>query len=210
MLVSAEIRWFWPNDPPIGLEEWFLSTKNHPYVAGGGAEGRCDRYLRDKRQKELGIKIRGTKPGVEIKGLVAIVSDSLAAQPFIGDIEIWSKWTSESIELQPNSTIAVEKQRWLRKFSTSASLAPHEIQLTADETPLNEALPERGCNVELTRIKLPNDDIWWTFGFEAFGGLLTAAEDLQVVANILVGRHALCLSKGILASYPAWLSHLST
>ena len=54
--------------------------------------------------------------------------------PFAGPIEIWSKWTSEPLEL--NSVVTVEKIRWLRKFDTS-TLSPVEIALNDEEKPID-------------------------------------------------------------------------
>ena len=120
MQVSAEIRWFWRSAPPTGLEDWFCKAESHGCPAGGG-KAREDAYLRDLSQPELGLKRRGGKKGVEVKGLVAVLWSGLVVAPFAGPIEIWSKWTSETLEL--NSVIIVEKLRWLRKFDTSSSCA---------------------------------------------------------------------------------------
>src|SRR5262245_8798045 len=72
MFVSAEIRWFWHNVPSAEFQHWFLSADAHGYAAGGGTP-REDRYLLDPGQVELGIKMRGPKPGAEVKGLVAVL-----------------------------------------------------------------------------------------------------------------------------------------
>src|SRR3982751_1191157 len=45
-------------------------------IAGGGRP-REDVYLRDDRQAALGIKRRGGRPGVEVKGLVELDPDVL-------------------------------------------------------------------------------------------------------------------------------------
>src|SRR5205823_2020054 len=107
--------------------------------------------------------------GVEIKGLVIVVSPGLDIGPFSGDMEIWTKWTTESLELPSQSLVAVEKLRWLRKFDTSTQNL-REIPLDADEQPLDQKrLPAIGCNVELTRVRVSGKGDWWTFGFESFG-----------------------------------------
>ena len=81
-----------------------------------------------------------------------------------------------------------------------------EIPLDGFEQPLvNQALPDLGCNVELTQIVLPDGKDWWTFGFEAFGKLTSVSDQLTTVANYLVTRNVPVFEYGIEASYPAWL-----
>ena len=118
MPVSAEIRWFWRHEPSPGLKAWFCNAEGQ-FCSAGGGETRVDEYLRDPDQVELGIKRRGGKKGVEVKGLVAINRGGLAVEPFTGPIEIWAKWTSEPLELQSTLTVSIKKRRWLRKFDTT-------------------------------------------------------------------------------------------
>ena len=143
MQVSAEIRWFWKNILPPKLKEWFCNAKDNTCAAGGG-KPRVDEYLYDRSQIELGLKRRGGKPGVEVKGLVTGKWGSLIASPFVGPIELWTKWTSEVLELNSGWTVPTEKIRWLRKFDTAKQL-PEEIPLDSKEKPLgNRALPALG------------------------------------------------------------------
>jgi hypothetical protein len=204
MQLSAEIRWFWRKVPPPQLERWFRNATEDTCTAGGG-ELRQDDYLYDGSQIELGLKRRGGKAGVEVKGLVAAAWGNLSANPFTGPIELWSKWTSEALELALDRTVPIEKVRWLRKFDTTKQ-APEEIPLDSKEKPLGKrALPEIGCNVELTRITLRNQEVWWTLGFESFGTLQTLGNDLCAVAATMAARQPPQFGTGLLASYPAWL-----
>src|SRR6266446_9094261 len=151
MQVSAEIRWFWSDVPPPKLEQWFRTATEEACIIGGG-EPRVDEYLYDSTQIELSLKRRGGKPGVEVKGLVAAKWGNVTASPFVGPIELWTKWTSEVLELKSGWTVPIEKIRWLRKFDT-AKQVPEEIPLDSTEKPLgNPTLPALGCNVELTQI----------------------------------------------------------
>jgi hypothetical protein len=68
MFVSAEIRWFYPDECPANLHRWFGEASPSP----GGGKLRIDEYLSQTDQSEVSIKIRGGRPGVEIKGLVAV------------------------------------------------------------------------------------------------------------------------------------------
>jgi hypothetical protein len=205
MQVSAEIRWFWRTTPPAGFEDWFNRAESHPYAAGGG-KPRIDKYLHDSNSAELGIKHRGGKGGVEVKGLIATLKSVPTGRPFAGPIELWCKWTSQVLDLSDLSMVTTEKRRWSRKFDTGKSL-PMELQLNEDENLCEDKLqlPERGCNVELTQVKLPLGAIWWTLGFEAFGTIETVGHDLCAVAATFAARQPPEFAEGQRASYPAWL-----
>jgi hypothetical protein len=198
MQISAEIRWFWgDSDPtPASLEAWFLES---------GVHG-C--------QSELGIKRRGNKRGVEVKGLITNSLSHLTDAPFNGPIELWTKWTSEPLSELLNSAEALllltKKQRWLRKFDTAGE-DPLEIPLDDEEQPRPDhegkrvELPLLGCNVELTRISVPSGDVWWTFGFESFGTLETVERSLRAAVHALASRQPPWPSGGLLAGYPEWI-----
>jgi hypothetical protein len=208
MLVSAEIRWFWKSSPPPGLEHWFRESDAHSFAAGGGAEVRTDRYLLEAGQTDLGLKLRGgNNEGIEIKGLISNSVGALSLDPFCGPIELWVKWTAKSLSLDSKPTVVTEKMRWLRKFDTTGP-SISEVELDSEEQPLTgQASPERGCNVELTRVRLPeNDELWWTFGFESFGTIRTVEGDLRAAASELLSRRPPQFSGGIVASYPVWLN----
>jgi hypothetical protein len=209
MLVSAEIRWFW-DKAPAGLEDWFRSERDFS-CPPGGPEIRADEYLKEPGQIALGIKRRDKKPGIEkpgieIKGLVAVTWNGVTAAPFIGPIERWVKWTSTSLELGPKAIIEIHKKRWLRKFDTGTPW-PREVPLDAQGKRVDkQSLPALGCNVEFTQVSVPSGAVWWTFGFEAFGSLHTVENDLRATTTMLAARRPPALEGGILASYPAWLS----
>ena len=206
MQLSAEIRWFWRGDPQPDFYAWFQSAAVHGYPAGGGKDSRDDIYLSSPAQADLGIKRRGKKSDVEVKGLVEISETRLAVQPFAGPIELWSKWSSAVLSIDHLPTIATSKLRWLRKFDTSGSEAV-EVPLKDDEEPVDGSRPRpvRGCNVELTRLTLAGDERWWTFGLESFGPLGTIVNDLCKAAEAIVARQPPRLPPGQLFSYPAWL-----
>ena len=210
--MSAEIRWFWNGHAPDSLEDWFLGTGAHPYGAGGGAF-RTDKYLRQPEQTEVGLKLRGgNDEGVEVKGLISRRIGDLTLDTFAGPIEIWTKWTVKGLELDTNSLIITEKKRWLRKFDTTAENSLVEIELNDKEKPSDgRDLPSRGCNVELTLIRVPDlTDFWWTFCFESFGTVLTVENDLRAVAAKLSSRRPPPLNAGLQASYPVWLDAYAT
>jgi hypothetical protein len=176
---------------------------------GGGGERR-DEYLDDPTQKELGIKRRGGAKGVEVKGLVAVLSEDGGEPPFRGRIELWSKWTSTVLDLSGHPMTATTKKRWLRRFDLSVAI-PKEIPLGAGKTreePLHGERVDRGCNVEITELLVADGKAWWTLGFEAFGDRTTIEGDLLTVIGVMARRHPPPFDTTCSASYPAWLSGL--
>lgn len=205
MQISAECRWFWRgNSSASKLLSWFKDPSIHPCAAGGG-EYRCDEYLHDLEQPELGIKRRGNKPGSEVKGLVRVNENGLESGPFKGSIEIWTKWPSPPLEMRDLRTSKTEKFRWLRKFDTTGGKAV-ELALGSDEEPLGgRPLPDQGCNIEFTDIILDGTQAWQTFGFEAFGPLDSVESSLRLVTDEFAKRNPPMPEGGQRAGYAAWL-----
>jgi hypothetical protein len=174
MFVSAGRRWFWQNECPAELRRWFCETPPAP----GGGELRTDQYLLLTDQSEISIKRRGETPDVEIKGLVATLRNERGS--FAPHVELWCKWRVRASAQEITEKVIVRKVRWLRTYDAS-SAAIVEIPLQLNERPLSgAALPQQGCNVELTKILLDGDPRqWWTLGFEAFGDLDSAPVNLH-------------------------------
>ena len=181
MFVSAEIRWFYPDECPTNLHRWFGEMSPAP----GGGKMRIDKYLSQTNQSEVSIKIRGGRPGVEIKGLVAVCRSELV--PFAPYFELWCKWRLQASALEMTKRIIIQKTRWIRTYDTSRA-AIVEIPLQADEKPLNgQPLPQQGCNVEISKIQIAEDPRqWWTLGFEAFGDLDSVPGNLLKTAQFLI------------------------
>jgi hypothetical protein len=74
---------------PLAVDQDDRKNVVNPACPPGGGLLRLDEYLSDPNQCELGIKRRGGKKGVEVKGLVTHAEQQLAAGPFVGPIEIW-------------------------------------------------------------------------------------------------------------------------
>jgi hypothetical protein len=204
MRVTAEKRWFWKDDCPQDLAAWFESSG----LAPGGGAVRIDEYLLDKNQKEIGVKKRGNKRGVELKGLVGVEAiDATAA--FGGTVEIWCKWSSETLELKGCPTLKVEKLRRLRRFSVERSVVA-EIGLDEDERPVARAQSKEGVDFEMSRLLVGNHrERWWTFGVEAFGSLASAAANFGKVVETLTLFPVHAVEDVEELSYPAWLTALS-
>jgi hypothetical protein len=203
--VSAELRWFWRETVPPGIEEWFGSG---PFPAGGGLP-RDDEYVVDPGQLELGLKRRGGNAAVEVKGLVA-VAGSTSPEPYAGRPQIWSKWTTLALPIEQLPRIAVRKVRRLRKYDTTGAQV-RELELGEEETLRNgdKALPEIGCNVELTALTFLGDgSVWQTLGFEAFGPLASVERALERTIAHLSRTPGPSLDGGRELSYVEWLSEL--
>lgn len=203
MLNSAEVRWFWKDSPPLGLEDWYQAATFPP----GGGGSRLDAYLVEPGQIELGVKIRGTKDGVEVKGLVSTIEQPLNLEPSLGKIQIWTKWTSQAVQLGESGVVRIHKARSLRKFSIEKE-GLREIALNMEEKPCSgEDPPTDGCNVELTKITLADSRAtWWTLGLEAFGRFDSIEATLRVVWRHLAAESRPDFGDSIELSYPAWLN----
>jgi hypothetical protein len=199
MQLSAEIRWFVEGDVPAEVARWFRAWPP------GGGETRRDVYLFDPRQLELGIKRRGNKPGLEIKGLVALLP-AMGSGSLRGRAELWCKWTTLALSFAEAHAVSVDKRRWLRKFDASAPDHLVEIPLDDHEIPKDgHELPDSGCNVELTEVSVEGSRVkWWTLGFEAFGPWSIVQSNLQRTLDRL-SSGAPALSEAVSSSYPEWL-----
>src|SRR5262245_38070714 len=94
MRVTAEMRWFWPCRCPPDLESWFFKSS----LRAGGGQRRCDEYVRPSNGSELGIKKRGSKAGLEVKGLIE-TSRCPELIPLARHYELWYKWTFNNLHL---------------------------------------------------------------------------------------------------------------
>lgn len=201
MVLSAEIRLFWFDAKPAALEAWFHDQSVHGRTAGR-AEERTDIYLRDPDQTELGVKTRGEKPGVEVKGLVALHGETIELDGYQIPIEIWSKWPSQTLSLPSDAGIKLHKQRWTRKFDTSSS-EPAQVSGPAVQLAM-------GCNVEWTAVGLPSGKSCWTLGLEAFGSLADVVPSLRSVARVLSQRNPPPAPAARPLSYPALIRELAS
>jgi len=201
MFVSAEIRWFYPDECPANLHRWFGEMSPAP----GGGKLRIDEYLSQTNQSEVSIKIRGGRPGVEIKGLVAVCRSELV--PFAPYVELWCKWRLQASALEMTKRMIIQKTRWIRTYDTSGA-AIVEIPLQADEKPLNgQPLPQQGCNVEISKIQIAEEPRqWWTLGFEAFGDLDSAPGNLLKTTQYLIAHSFPLPICGEFLNYPSWLA----
>ncbi len=140
---------------------------------------------------------------------MAVSGDGCRTSPFIGPIEIWTKWSSEVLLLTDAPRIIVNKRRWLRKLDTTGPV-PREIKLGTRELPIDgNRLPDEGCNVEYTEISVEGAPTWVSFSFEAFGPLKTVQSGLRRTTELLSKRQPPSLGNARCLSYPAWLANIA-
>ena len=82
----------------------------------------------------------------------------------------------------------LDRDSWLSRLGDLLLDGIQEIELNAEGKPVREDLPVRGCNVELTTVKIDGGKLAWTFGFEAFGKLDEVCEQLRAVAASMSAR----------------------
>lgn len=111
MKLSAELRWFWKDTLPEGLNAWFGAERVEPL--------RTDVYLRDSSQSELGLKRREHR--FEVKGLIARLGE-VDEGPFHGALQLWSKWELEHLRF--------EEQLSVTKLRRSLQLEACQLELT--------------------------------------------------------------------------------
>jgi hypothetical protein len=202
MFLTAESRWFYQDECPENLRRWF----DESFLAPGGGHLRIDEYLCQPHPSEVSIKSRGATSGFEVKCLIAVCPSGV---PFAPYIEIWGKWGLQLPALKTAETIIVRKLRWLRTYDASRD-AIVEIALGADEKPLNgQPLPPQGVNLEITNIRIAEEQRqWWTLGFEAFGDLNSALGSLQRTVQFLLDKSFEIPRSGEFLNYPCWLARI--
>ena len=220
--VSAEMRWFLDATHSTDGEAFDVWFKSGSLPPGGGKE-RKDVYAVDRSTDELGVKNREGKSGLEVKALVEPRFLSLEFGTRKATAQLWSKVTSNILMLPDDAgaKCTTLKTRWLRKFDTTGSAAT-EVEIGAGpfgEDPVQGSLPDIGCNVEWTLIKVPGLAAqWWTFGLEAFafgqdGPISRLLEEaLRKTLIAISSSRPGVPSLGMVwreQSYPAWLKNLN-
>jgi hypothetical protein len=206
--ITAELRWFWRAgdiefDRAVGA--WFSRLGR----AQPRETSRTDLYAFDPDQGELGLKIRGGNPGLEIKGLVARLAP-ITVGPFRGVPELWGKWTSRALSVPPR-TIAVHKRRRLRKFAWLERGFEEFNRGAIDEPAPGRGSPASGCDIELTSVEVElaaGLASFWTVGFDAFGSREAVEPILRASLERVVAQ-APELAEPLALGYPRFLAQLA-
>jgi hypothetical protein len=232
MLCSSEIRWFIPIEPSDAeakdeILSWF---KNGQPLKSEGF--RVDEYLLFPDCDTVGVKLREKK--LEVKAIHSLprplnirVVHNGQTITINGRTDQWVKWSfdledglKQSFEgelltsvvktlsgalKRSDAWVAVNKDRYLRKFSADS----HRLK----EVP-NTDRPSKGCNVELTVIKVQgNPEDWLTLGFESFSPQTSDTfkildEAIRLFFELQGSVPGQPLSRYPSLSYSAWLATL--
>ncbi|KJH70856.1 hypothetical protein [Aliterella atlantica] len=183
MLISTELRWFYPGKLPEDIFAWFNSGN-----LGQTPEQREDIYLFVAPDCDyMGVKLRQGR--LEVKWRKAELGTISFGNLVAGKLEKWSKWlcadeTEESF--QPQSVVT--KSEWLRVKKV-------RWQRT-----------QRDCSVEITQLEI-NGNTWWSLAFEAVGKEQDAIANLQSVGSKIFqdyNLHQLQVEDSF--AYPSWLA----
>jgi hypothetical protein len=187
---TAELRWFFPQEPPRPVVAWFEAASEPP-------RSRSDIYLVLPGTDALGVKIRGGTTRFELKLRPAPPRPLTVAGDVSGQLEEWQRWSYS----RPSFTrflprLGLPKERWVEVGKRRRLVTiPYR--------------GEAGCRVELTALRVQGRR-WWTVGFEAFGPDADRVPALEAAAERFFG--ALDLPDGLGADcscgYPGWLTTL--
>lgn len=185
MLITIELRWFYPGTIPTQIEHWF----NQESLGGQieSPETREDWYLYLPTCDYLGIKLRQGK--LEIKWRQAEFKVLRFGDFVEGKAEKWAKWTCED----PTS-----------KCFIPAEVAGKESWLSVKKKRSQRVYAD--CAVELTQLDINGKD-WWSLAFEATGEDDKLMDNLQTVASQVFQSYPGSKLQGKDSfAYPSWLS----
>ncbi len=203
MLLTYELRWFYPGRIPEDIQNWFeqyclIDSPSPP-------EERSDLYLYLPECEFLGIKLREGR--LEVKWRQAELGIVRFGESVEGKVEKWGKWlccdpTGESF--QPSQVLAnplwlsVEKVRYSQIYQVTPEFSPQPV--FSDEN------IDNGCSIELTQLVIQNHT-WWSLAFEAFGEDAHLMDNLQATANWVFhpdGGAKLITTDSF--AYPSWIA----
>ncbi len=184
MLISLEMRWFYPGKLPEAISEKFeqdaLGGKMQP------PEERSDIYLYSPECEYLGIKLRQGR--LEIKWRNAQLGIVRCKERVEGKLEKWGKWECEDPTEESFRPEVVMGKSWV-------SVKKVRSQRIYDD-----------CTLELTQLNIKGND-WWTLGFETVGAEASKMNQLQNLATEVFQSYAdLELTNSNSYAYPHWLS----
>jgi len=158
-LISLELRWFFPEDVPREVADWFRTGLPG---SNASAEDRPDTYLLQVRHDDFGIKFRGgdkeTDRRLEVKWRQS-AKPYKSDNGFEGQVERWVKWGWKDPKIplphedmyigawsHPDGPwVTVAKERWQRKYGWE------DGKFTSVPT---ETILEMAAVVEMAKFKL--------------------------------------------------------
>jgi hypothetical protein len=200
MLITNELRWFYPGIVPPEIKLWF--EQNCLTESSNSPEKRTDWYLYSPSDF-IGIKLREGR--LEVKWRQAELGTVRFGASVEGNAEKWAKWMcyDSTGEIQPKTVssnpewLSVQKVRYSQIYQVlpDFSVQPVSAQENIDNT----------CNVELTSLVV-RDTNWWSLAFEASGQDTNLMNNLQATTNLVFntydGSKFRCENS---YAYPTWL-----
>lgn len=160
---SLEVRWILPGRLGSAVDGWLGRCPDE-------VETREDVYLLDPHLRGLCVKVRaGTALDVKVyQGSPGVLE---VAGRAAGRMESWQKWSFPCDRLgrndDPAGWMTVRKRRRVSRFSLAGG--------------------ETGCAVELTEVRVRDED-WWSLGFEATGPDDLLRGELEAAAEHVFAR----------------------
>ncbi|WP_193198356.1 hypothetical protein [Nostoc sp. MG11] len=202
MLITNELRWFYPGTIPEDIKLWF--QQNCLVDSLQSPETREDLYLYSPGCDYMGIKLRQGR--LEVKWRQAELDLLRFGELVEGRAEKWGKWlccdsTGESFQpatvLDNASWVSVQKVRYSQLYQV---LPDSSVQPVVS----NENI-DNPCTVEITSV-VARDNPWWSIGFEASGEDVRLIDNLQTTASsIFYTYRGSRLVAADSYAYPHWL-----
>ena len=169
------MRWIFPGKLDAAVTGWF---RRFP----AWVESREDTYLLCPQPRGLSVKIRGGRT-LEVKAYRGSPGSLDVAGRARGRMESWQKWSAahdppSQDGHDPACWRPVGKTRRIARFS----LAGGRIVSSAPE-----GGPEPRCHLELTGIRMQDQD-WWSLGFEATGPAHLLRTVLEATAGLVFAQ----------------------
>ena len=205
MQTHLEIRWFFKFKILNSVRNWFEDQLFGPHLT---VEKRTDVYLVLPGSEGLGIKVREGK--LEIKS-------RKKASPFVdstgkieGMLEAWDKQAWEMSDAMQDITPGLEigDQRTLIGVEKERRQRWYKVPAKGNLKPLPKSRHRKAdCAVELTRLRIFDDEHWWTIALDVFGKAGYVMEKLELAVQWLFQNYVgpkLEINKSY--GYPQWLS----
>jgi len=192
VIVTREVRWFFPGQLPAVVREWFTER-----ATGIERERRVDWYDADFARDGVGVKRRNSEE-IEAKFLVSRTAIDDLAPRMAGEVEDWLKVTTPrdgEVGTPAVCHFAVEKDIITRRYAALA---------------LDAA--DAGCEIELAAIAAGSKAAW-TLCLETFGNPELRGDAFEAglsafLADTPLPDH-LSFMRDASSGYPAWVSSLA-
>lgn len=191
VLMTTEVRWFYPGPLPAVALEWFTRSGSV-----GTHEFRVDIYDVTAAERGVGVKIRAGG-FTDSKSRISRRTGVAFGNGLVGQLEEWAKTSYDIDQAEPvpeENRLAIRKSITTRRFLVNVGDGPGDEQA--------------GCEAEVASLEVDGIESW-TFCFEAFGPPQHREDALRQSMHTLFGEgpvpHELDLNAGLSCGYPGWI-----